>query len=99
VTVNQQKARSFRLILKSLLRKSELSVQARFLWALIDSYADHNGDNCFPSIPLLAKAAGHPERWVKRYLKELKEGGFVEIRKRKTNSGWSNLYVLKVSGG
>lgn len=96
MTVNQQKARSFRLILKSLLRRPELSVQARFLWALIDSYGDHNGDNCHPSIPTLAKAAGHPDRWVKRYLEELKESGVIEIGKKKTSGGWVNLYRLKI---
>lgn len=98
MTTNQQKARSFRLILKSLIRNSDLSTHARFLWVLIDSYADHNGDSCFPSTTTLSRASGHPVLWVKRHLNELKEAGFVKVGKKKTNAGWVNSYHLNING-
>lgn len=96
MTTHQQKSRSFRLRLKSVVQNPKVSTDACYLWTLIDSFADPDGDNCYPSIKRLAKASKRSESWVKRHLQELKDAEMVTIHKKKTNGGWVNLYVLQV---
>lgn len=99
MTTHQQKSRSFRLRVKSLAQNPKVSTDARFLWILIDSFGDSDGDNCFPSIKKLSETSGHSQSWVKRHLQELKEAKMVTIHKKGTSGGWVNLYVLSLGGG
>jgi hypothetical protein len=94
VTASQLRARAYRQRIRTLIRDKRISSGARFLWVLIESFADTNGWNCFPSVPTLAEESGHDETWVKRKLCELKAKGFVSVGKRKTPQGWVNEYTL-----
>lgn len=92
MTVKQQKARSFRMLVTSLLRDSEVTPEARFLWMLIESYGDGNGSMSYPSLAELAEKSGRSREWVRRYIEELKEHEMIEIRKKKVPKGWVNMY-------
>ena len=95
MTAAKAKARSYRALLKARIRDTSVSMEARSLWILIESYADHDGKNAFPSTPTLASIAGHEVRWVERYLRELRVAGWITVGKRpKKGGGFSNIYSL-----
>lgn len=84
-------------ISKARLRDHKVSSDARFLWSLIDTYADKDGSHAFPSIETLSKTAGHDRQWVYRYLKELESAGWLTRAHRYdtlTGKQKSNLYIL-----
>lgn len=82
---------------KLLLRDATLSVDARFLFVLIETWADKDGTNAFPSQERLILASGRDRKWFFKYYKELREKGHVSVRKRKTKEGkWANIYTLSI---
>lgn len=89
-----QRGLGARAIVKSAIRSGDVSFEARALWLLIESFADKNGNNAFPSLPLLATITGHDVKWVKRKMKELREAGWITSYTRPTKKGRGNVYVL-----
>lgn len=55
---------------------TKLSVQSRWLFALLSTYANQQ-DLCWPSIRTLAEAAGASVRTVQRWMHELELAGWV----------------------
>lgn len=84
-------------IAKARLRDKSVSSDARFLWSLIDTYADKDGSHAFPRIETLSKISGHDKQWVYKYLKELESAGWLRRSHRYeplTGKQQSNLYIL-----
>ena len=52
---------------------------------------------CWPGIKRIAFELQLSETTVKRALRELERGGYIQrIKRKRTNGGWtSNLYILK----
>ncbi|MDU1413479.1 MAG: helix-turn-helix domain-containing protein [Clostridium sp.] len=70
---------------------SKLSVGARTLYFILNSYCFGNKTECFPSQKTLSKALGKSVRTVQRYLIELKENGLIAIK----NRGYlTNIYTI-----
>lgn len=63
--------------------------------ALAD-HADHEGNNVFPSISLVAWKTGYSERQVQRIIKSLIKDGLLEETKR---PGQTTLYSINLSKG
>ena len=61
------------------------------LLALAD-HADHNGNNAFPSIPLLAWKIGAAENTVRRALRRLEKMGVIEAKPRPGKSTVYSIY-------
>lgn len=89
---DQLTAQGFTQVPNAILRTNKVSHAAKFVYALLLSYAWHN-DFCFPGQQQLAKDMGATDRSVRTYLKELKDQGFVEIKQR--GQGRPNVYTLK----
>lgn len=81
---------------KIVLRNAELSMEARFLWILIDTWADADGTNARPKVETLMGASGKKKKWVEKYLKELREEGYLKVLKEpgKTGTFPHNKYIL-----
>lgn len=73
------KARDYRIFVQ----QGECSMEAKSLWYLIDSYADGNGSGAWPSVKTLMEQSGKKKKWVEKYLRELKDTGYLKIGKRK----------------
>jgi predicted transcriptional regulator len=73
-------------------------MQAIYLW--ICSHADKNGV-CFPTKSKIGEEAGCSHNTVSKYLKQLVEDGFLEIKERYTKNGrnTSNEYQLLILEG
>lgn len=78
-----------------ILRDSSLSVQARFLWLLLASYAFERPAKSFPSEKTLAEHMGVTERTIRSYITELQRRGYLEVQSR---YGKTNLYLLYLPG-
>lgn len=70
---------------------SKLSVGARTLYFILNSYCYNTKTECFPSQVTLSKVLGKSIRTVQRYLIELKENGLIAIK----NRGYlTNIYTI-----
>lgn len=74
-----------------ILTKKELSVGAKLSYAMLLKYAWAD-DACFPGQLKLGEDMGSSERSVRSYLKELEDGGLLEITQR--GLGKTNIYRL-----
>lgn len=88
------RARWFRKKVKAHVRNAKLSVDARLLWLILESYANMDGTSCHPAVTTLMKDSGKCRKWVEKYLRELKKAGKIEIHKKQTATGWVNLYTV-----
>src|SRR4051812_44847279 len=75
-------------------RDTAVSIEARSLWMLIETYADSSGANAFPRRETLAKLANKCLRWVDKYSRELRAAGWIKVRTRETKTGRVNLYTV-----
>lgn len=95
MTAAQRRARGYRAIVKARLRDTSVSQGARFIWLLIESYANTDGTNAFPSKPTLALLAGKDIRWVEARITELTKARWLSISgKRPVPGGRVNVYSL-----
>jgi hypothetical protein len=94
----REKAMGFRRLLESATRSGDVSSDAKYLFILLNSYANADGSNCHPSMPRLAQDSLRDIKWVKRHIAELKKAGWIDIGKKKVKTGWVNLYRLLWSG-
>jgi len=87
------KARDYRIFVQ----RAECSMEAKSLWYLIDSYADANGTGAWPAVKTLVEQSGKGKKWIEKYLRELREKGYLGVKKRKPtakNKFPGNEYVL-----
>lgn len=75
---NRRMAKGFTQIPNDDLLNRDLSVNARFMYALLLCYARQNNE-CFPGQERLAEDAGVSVRTVRRWLMELEEAGYIRI--------------------
>ncbi|MGN7387784.1 helix-turn-helix domain-containing protein [Sporosarcina sp. SAFN-015] len=66
------------------------------VYAVLCMYADNNDKTSYPSVETIAKKARCSERVARRSLQNLKDAGYIDIRKRADARGFqaSNQYVL-----
>lgn len=84
---------TFATIPRDLLRDPAISPAAKTVYALLDDYASPERPLPFPSQETLAKLLGGvTERTVRNWLTELKEAGWIEVRRRPEGAG--NEYEL-----
>jgi len=75
-----------------LLRDSELSANAKIVYAMLLSYA-WNNNRVFPGQERMAKDMGSSQPTIARATNELQERGWLEIERR--GQGKTNIYILK----
>lgn len=75
-----------------LLNATELSLQAKVVYAKLLSYAWHN-NQVFPGQERMAAEIGTSKSTVNRGIIELERNAWLEIRRR--GQGRTNLYILK----
>lgn len=73
------------------IRDKRVSIEARGLWRIIDSYANRFGEGAFPSILKLADIMGRDRKAIFRYIKELESAEWLAHAHGK---GKSNCYVV-----
>lgn len=77
------------------LRQFQVSADARFLFAIIATYSNKDGECCFPSLSTLLKATGWAENTFYKRRKELTDIGWVATTPRLSKNGReSTLYKL-----
>lgn len=78
------------------MRDNKLTSHARFLWAVLDTYADKWGSHAFPSINTLRKISGHDRKWIFKYLNELEAHEWIKRspRFKPTGARNSTLYIV-----
>lgn len=77
-----------------ILTDKSLSVGGKLAYAMLLKYA-WTDDACFPGQQKLAVDMGAGERSVRTYLKELEDGGFLEVEQR--GLGKTNMYRLHLT--
>src|SRR5436190_11389865 len=75
-----------------ILKKPDLSVGGKVVYAMFLSYAWHN-DSCFPGQERLAQDMGMSQSRVSEFIKELATANLIEIERR--GMGKTNLYKIK----
>jgi len=90
---SDKKRSGFTQIPNSLIKDKDLSIQARFLYIDLLSYAWEN-DFAFPSQKTLSEDIGLSERRIRDLLKELEKRGYISIHRFGFNS--PNTYKLLV---
>lgn len=84
----------FGILPKNVMIDTELSLQAKGLFAYFVSYAG-NSDNAFPSRSLIQHQLGIGKDTLTKYLKELKLRGYVEVTQNTEKGRFSNnVYKL-----
>lgn len=85
----------YREKLKHLIRDPYLSTEAKYLWVLLDSFANIEGIDCWPTVETLMRHSQRGKKWVERYLRELQQTCRIKIvGKKKTRFGWANMYHI-----
>jgi hypothetical protein len=74
------------------LRDPDLSPQAKLAYSLLLSYAWYN-NSVFPGQGTMADHAGVNQPAVSKWMQELKDKGWLEIKRR--GQGKTNIYILK----
>lgn len=92
--IAKERAKGVRYMVKRVIRAQELSLDARALWLLIESFADKHGQNAHPSMATLAELSGHKIKWVVRYLRELRDGDWISTHSKPVPGGRVNVYHL-----
>ena len=79
---------------KSVMLDTELSLQAKAVFAYLVTYAG-NGDVAFPSRELMCYHLNINNHTLGKYLKELKEKGYIKVEQVKEDGKFShNVYTL-----
>src|SRR5438045_3360250 len=84
--------KGFTIIPNYVLRARNLSRDAKLLYGILLSYAWQT-DSCFPGYDTLMEdmQCGRPQ--VSKYIKELKEVGLIEVKRR--GQGLTSIYTIK----
>lgn len=74
-----------------IIKNNNLTLEARFFWTLVKSFASSNSPVPFPSISYLSKLANCSTNRVTKYLEELEDKGYL-YRSKKV--GKKTLYII-----
>lgn len=91
VILNESLKRGFTQLPNYVLRDKRLSFGARLAYAVLLSYAWQE-DSCFPGQDRMAKDLGTSRRSINSYLKELKDVGFIDWKRRGLTK--TNVYYI-----
>ena len=84
----------FGILPKRVMIDPNLSLQAKGIFAYLVTYAG-NGNEAFPSLRTISYQLGISKDTAGKYIKELKENGYLEIEQKKENGRFShNVYKL-----
>lgn len=82
---------------QAVVRCPAISFGSKALWFLLESYADRDGTNAYPSHKTIMLQMGCKEKWVDVHLRELKDWGLISVESKQVGGGWPvNLYTLHV---
>ena len=84
--------KGFAQVPNMVMRDGRLSMQAKYLYGLLLSYAWQN-DEAHPGVKTLCEAAGVGKDTLGKYMHELADAGLIEVRRR--GRGMTNLYIFK----
>jgi DNA-binding transcriptional ArsR family regulator len=88
---NEALKHGFTIIPNYVLRAPDLSRDAKLLYGILLSYAWQKG-RCFPGYGTLQRDMGSGSAQVSKYLRELREAGWLKITRR--GQGRTNIYEL-----
>lgn len=92
--------RPFVLQWRSAVFASSLPSTAKLVLLTLAEFADRNGANCWPSLPMIAKRASLNERSVRRALDEVEPLGWIQRSKKGSERGWAlSVYRLTIPAG
>jgi hypothetical protein len=83
------------MISNVVMRDPSLSMQAKYLYGLLKSYAWQDSKT-YPGVKTLCASAGVGKDTLGKYLKELVDAQLLEVRRR--GQGKTNLYIFKKIG-
>lgn len=90
-----EKKAAFGIVDQQIIRREDLSAEAKAVYAYLTTFADVNG-KAFPSIQLMAKEMRMSEHRIYRHMKQLVDFGIiVKYQQRNGNRLGRNLYVVK----
>lgn len=90
------KRESYRQDVHRLVRDERISVGARYLWLLLETFTRQDSWQCFPAIEKLCDISGKSKPWIITHLAELQQAGFLVKSKRITQKkAVGNLYELR----
>jgi len=89
---NEALRHGFTIIPNYVLRSPDLSRDAKLLYGILLSYAWQKG-SCFPGYETLQKDMGCGSAQIARYIKELKDSGWLHVVRR--GQGKTNIYTLQ----
>ena len=79
----------------AVLRDKRLSVYAKAVYAVLCTFADRGGRECWPTVQTIAETACVSERTAQRAMSQLIELGYVQKRDRfKANQQITSLYTI-----
>ena len=81
----------FTKALTRFLRCPDVSPQAKVVFLILKSYADKDGQSCFPSVKAVEVASGLCRNSVFKYLRELQEHRLITPIQRKNTT---NIFLL-----
>ena len=83
------------IIPKTIMKDKNVSIQAKAIYAYLCSYAGNKG-TAFPSVGLITYELNIHKDTFYKYLKELKETGYIEVYKDRNSDGQfsKNIYKL-----
>jgi hypothetical protein len=88
-------------VYQCVMRDNTLSAPARCLYAYISTFTDAINRVAFPSISLIKFELGYSRNSIFKYLRELKESGYIDVSQVRSANGTfkHNLYtILKFRG-
>jgi len=92
--------RPFVLQWRSAVFASDLPSTAKLVLLTLAEFADKNGANCWPSLPMIAKRASLNERSVRRALDDVEPLGWIQRSKKGAERGWAlSVYRLTMPSG
>ena len=73
-----------------------LNISSTAVYISLCRHADNKGQDCFPSMKLIAEELGISTKTVERATKELEEWGIISITRKKKEDGTqaNNVYLL-----
>lgn len=89
---DQVLARGFTQIPNTVTRNPKLSMQAKFVYGLLLSYAWQDPDS-YPGLARLREDTGAKEDTIRKYIRELVDSGLLEVVRR--GMGKTNRYIFK----
>lgn len=81
-------------VAKAVMQSQDISISAKALYAYFCSFTGA-GCSCFPSQQKISFDLGVSKDSLNKYIRELKEAGFLKVEQEKTNGRFSrNIYTL-----